>query len=82
MFLVAVGSAGWFRTNLPNHAAAARAIETGDAEAARIAMGQVLGFTRLKLSNRRAAAPNGKRSAGGRRKGGLRRKRQEASVPA
>jgi len=55
VFLVAVGSPGWFRDNLPNHAAAARAIESGDAEKARIAMERVLGYTKFKLSNRRAA---------------------------
>src|SRR6478736_3502338 len=30
VFLVAVGSSGWFEDNLPNHAAAARAIATGN----------------------------------------------------
>ncbi|MBA2397119.1 MAG: FadR family transcriptional regulator [Bradyrhizobium sp.] len=55
VFLVAIGSAGWFRDNLPNHAAAARAIESGDAEKARIAMERVLGYTKFKLSNRKTA---------------------------
>jgi len=55
VFLVAVGSPGWFRDNLPNHAAAARAIASGDAEKARIAMERVLGYTKFKLSNRRTA---------------------------
>ena len=52
VFDVAVGSVGWFKDNLPNHAAAARAIESGDAEKARIAMERVLEYTKLKLSNR------------------------------
>lgn len=53
VFDVAVGSAGWFRDNLPNHAAAARAIESGNPEKARVAMERVLGYTRSKLSHRR-----------------------------
>ncbi|WP_258770001.1 MULTISPECIES: FadR/GntR family transcriptional regulator [Bradyrhizobium] len=61
VFHVAVGSVGWFKENLPNHAAAARAIESGDAEKARIAMERVLNYTRSKLSNRRTIA--GKRPA-------------------
>jgi GntR family galactonate operon transcriptional repressor len=65
VFDVAVGSVGWFKDNLPNHAAAARAIETGDAEKARIAMERVLDYTKLKLSNRRTAiAAAERRSAG------------------
>ena len=65
VFVVAIGSAGWFRDNLPNHAAAARAIDSGDAEKARIAMERVLGYTKFKLSNRRTAtAVAGRRSAG------------------
>jgi GntR family transcriptional regulator, galactonate operon transcriptional repressor len=55
VFDVAVGSAGWFRDNLPNHAAAARAIENGNAEKARIAMERVVGYTKSKLSGRKAA---------------------------
>jgi GntR family galactonate operon transcriptional repressor len=55
VFHVAVGSVGWFKDNLPNHAAAARAIEEGNAEKARIAMERVLGYTRLKLSNKKPA---------------------------
>ncbi|MBR1284815.1 FadR family transcriptional regulator [Bradyrhizobium sp. AUGA SZCCT0177] len=64
VFIVAVGSAGWFRDNLPNHAAAARAIESGDAEKARIAMERVLGYTKFKLSNRKTATAAERRSAG------------------
>lgn len=55
VFLVAVGSAGWFRENLPNHAAAARAIESGEPEKARAAMERVLGYTKFKLSSQRKA---------------------------
>ncbi len=54
VFLVAVGSPGWFDDNLPNHAAAARAISEGDADKARAAMEQVLGYTQIKLSKRRS----------------------------
>lgn len=57
VFLVAVGSPGWFDDNLPNHAAAARAIIAGDTERARAAMQQVLGYTQLKLSKGKAARP-------------------------
>ena len=65
VFDVAVGSVGWFKDNLPNHAAAARAIESGDAEKARIAMERVLDYTKLKLSNRRTTiAAADRRSAG------------------
>ena len=56
VFIVAVGSPGWFEDNLPNHAAAARAIDAGDAEQARAAMEQVLGYTQVKLSKRNASA--------------------------
>ena len=56
VFVVAIGSAGWFKDNLPNHAAAARAIDAGDAEKARLAMERVLGYTKFKLSNKKAAA--------------------------
>ena len=69
VFVVAVDSVdGWFEDNLANHAATARAIEEGDAEKARHAMEQVLGFTRSKLSRRKAGAgrengrPSGSRS--------------------
>jgi GntR family galactonate operon transcriptional repressor len=56
VFLVAVGSPGWFEDNLPNHAAAAHAIAAGDAKKAKAAMEQVLGYTQFKLSKRRAGA--------------------------
>ena len=56
VFLVAVGSANWFKENLPNHAAIARAIENGDAGKARLAMERVLGYTKFKLSTRRKPA--------------------------
>ena len=50
---VAVDSVdGWFEDNLPNHAAAARAIEEGDAKKARKAMERVLGYTQSKLAKR------------------------------
>ncbi|MHC2561317.1 FadR/GntR family transcriptional regulator [Bradyrhizobium liaoningense] len=56
VFTVAVVSTGgWFRDNLPNHVAAARAIESGNPEKARAAMERLLGYTRLKLSNRKTA---------------------------
>jgi GntR family galactonate operon transcriptional repressor len=54
VFLVAVGSSGWFEDNLPNHAAAARAIAAGNAKKAKAAMEQVLGYTQFKLSKRKA----------------------------
>jgi GntR family transcriptional regulator, galactonate operon transcriptional repressor len=50
VFLVAVGSAGWFEENLPNHAVAARAIRAGNARKAKAAMEQVLGYTQFRLS--------------------------------
>ena len=56
MFTVAVGSASWFRENLPNHAAAARAIESGEPEKARHAMERVLGYTKFKLSAHKKGA--------------------------
>ena len=57
VFVVAVDSIdGWFEDNLPNHAATARAIEEGDAEKARHAMEQVLGFTQTKLSKQKVGA--------------------------
>jgi GntR family galactonate operon transcriptional repressor len=61
VFVVAVDSVeGWYEDNIANHAAAARAIEEGDAEKARHAMEQVLGFTRSNLSRRMARAGRGK----------------------
>ncbi|WP_349631051.1 FadR/GntR family transcriptional regulator [Bradyrhizobium jicamae] len=84
VFLVAVGSANWFKENLPNHVAAARAIESGDAEKARIAMERVLGYTKFKLSARRkagtqrrwdAADSGAKSSRGGKARAGTKRKR-------
>lgn len=68
VFIVAVGSPGWFEDNLPNHAAAARAIDEGDARKARAAMEQVLGYTRIKLSKSGSAATSRKPAAGARRK--------------
>lgn len=56
VFLVAVGSSGWFDDNLPNHAAVARAVDEGSSRKARIAMDQVLGFTRSKLSKKKPAS--------------------------
>jgi GntR family transcriptional regulator, galactonate operon transcriptional repressor len=63
VFLVAVGTTGWFEDNLPNHAAAARAIDEGNAKKARAAMEQVLNYTRIKLSKRNAAARSRKSAA-------------------
>jgi len=63
VFMVATGSPGWFEENLPNHAAAARAIIDGNPEKARAAMQQVLGYTQVKLSRkkyRRAAQTPGR----------------------
>ncbi|MBR0811230.1 FadR family transcriptional regulator [Bradyrhizobium diazoefficiens] len=54
VFTVAVGGpGGWFKDNLPNHVAAARAIESGKPEKARAAMERLLGYTRLRLANRK-----------------------------
>ena len=64
VFVVAIGSAGWFKDNLPNHAAAARAIDAGDAEKARAAMERVLGYTKFKISNKKAAASGPVRNRG------------------
>ena len=64
VFVVAIGSAGWFRDNLPNHAAAARAIDAGDAEKARVAMERVLGYTKFKISSKKAAASGPTRHRG------------------
>lgn len=74
VFLVAVGSSGWFEDNLPNHAAAAHAINAGDPESARAAMEQVLGYTRSKLSKRRTAHA-GRLTAGKTTGGATKRKR-------
>jgi GntR family galactonate operon transcriptional repressor len=54
VFLVAVGSTGWFDDNLPNHAAVARAIDEGSSRKARTAMEQLLGFTKSKLAKKKA----------------------------
>lgn len=65
VFVVAVGSSGWFEDNLPNHAIAARAIASGDAKEAKAAMERVLNYTEFKLSKRRsgsAVAVNMRRS--------------------
>ena len=65
VFVVAVDRVdGWFDGNLPNHAITARAIEEGDAQKARHAMEQVLGFTQSNLSSLKVDA--------GHRDGGLR----------
>ncbi len=56
VFLVAVGSTGWFDDNLPNHAAVARAIDEGYPRKARTAMEQVLGFTASKLAKKKSPA--------------------------
>jgi len=67
VFMVATGSPGWFDENLPNHAIAARAIDEGNAEKARAAMQQVLGYTQFKLSKKKygraAPAPAGEQKA-------------------
>jgi GntR family galactonate operon transcriptional repressor len=55
VFVVAVGSSGWFEDNLPNHAVAARAIASGDAKEAKAAMERVLNYTEFKLSKRRSS---------------------------
>lgn len=66
VFLVAVDSIdGWFEDNLPNHAAAARAIDEGDSDKARKAMERVLGFTQSKLSGKNAGAARRKARPGG-----------------
>jgi GntR family galactonate operon transcriptional repressor len=53
VFVVAVDRIdGWFEENLANHAAAARAIEEGNAKKARSAMERVLGYTQSKLAKR------------------------------
>lgn len=57
VFVVAVDRVdGWFKDNVPNHAAAARAIEEGNAKKARAAMERVLGFTQSKLAKRKRQA--------------------------
>jgi GntR family galactonate operon transcriptional repressor len=63
VFVVAVDRIdGWFEENLANHAAAARAIEEGNAKKARSAMERVLGYTQSKLAkrNRQTTAPKGR----------------------
>ena len=65
VFLVAVGTTGWFEDNLPNHAAAARAIDEGNAKKARAAMEQVLGYTQFRLSKRKARRNRASRPAKG-----------------
>lgn len=57
VFMVAVGTTGWFEDNLPNHAVAARAIDDGNAGKARAAMEQVLNYTRIRLVKRPGAKP-------------------------
>ena len=49
---------------VPNHAAAARAIDAGDAEKARVAMERVLGYTKFKISSKKAAASGPMRNRG------------------
>jgi GntR family galactonate operon transcriptional repressor len=57
VFVVAVDRIdGWFVGNIPNHAAAARAIEEGNAKKARSAMERVLGYTQSKLAKRNRQA--------------------------
>ena len=65
VFLVAVDSVGgWFEGNLPNHAITARAIEARDAEKARDAMEQLIGYTRSRLSKQQGGARRGGRLGG------------------
>lgn len=68
VFIVAVGSGGWFDDNLPNHVMAARAINNRDPEGARAAMEQVLGYTHARLAKRRGvrAVPKKSRASAGR----------------
>lgn len=74
VFVVAVDSVdGWFEGNIPNHAAAARAIEEGNAKKARNAMERVLGYTQSHLAKRNRGArrrkgPQGKATSPRRRK--------------
>lgn len=66
VFVVATGSPGWFDENLPNHAVAARAIESGNADKARAAMQQVLGYTQIRLLKKkygRKVRTNGRQPA-------------------
>ena len=74
VFLVAVGSTGWFDDNLPNHATVARAIDEGNSRKAQAAMEQVLGFTRAKLSKKK---PGGARVSPGQRTTRPRTKRKQ-----
>ena len=88
VFNVTVGSSvTWFRENLPNHVAAARAIGNGEPEKARLAMERVLGYTKLKLSTQRKAAAQrrsahasagnpARGSSAGKARAGRKRKRQ------
>jgi len=64
VFMVATGSPGWFNENLPNHVIAAHAINEGDAEKARVAMQQVLGYTQVKLSSKKKYGRNAQISSG------------------
>ena len=59
VFLVAIGSSGWFADNLPNHAEAARAIGAGNAKKAKAAMEKVLGYTKFKLTKRKGSRGRG-----------------------
>jgi GntR family galactonate operon transcriptional repressor len=56
VFSIAIGRTGWFEDNVSNHAAAAHAIAAGNAGEASAAMRQVVGYTGLKLAERKAAA--------------------------
>ena len=85
VFTVAVGSPGWFKDNLPNHAAAACAIESGDPEKARAAMERVLGYTKFKLSTKKTAIAAAERKSGGPAAGVAKRtsssKKRKRNVP-
>ena len=50
VFAVAIHPPGWFEANLPNHAAVARAIKTGNAKSARESMERTLSYTRSRLA--------------------------------
>jgi GntR family galactonate operon transcriptional repressor len=63
VFLVAIGSAGWFDDNLPNHAVAARAISAGNPKKAKAAMEQVLRYTQFKLSKHKVERKPGEKRA-------------------
>ena len=65
VFVVAVDSVdGWFEENLANHAAAARAIEEGNAKKAHNAMERVIGYTQSKLTERNRPGKPSQRPAG------------------